>query len=250
MAKKAALSPRNILPHLHLGGYRFYVIKGVGKQPQKAFGSWSRRFCKDCAKPKGRTLFPGENDQNIQFVRVLGKLRTGGTLNNGWTLKQEFKKGQKREAGQTDSQEKHKRHKKNTNMLLFQHVIYHERSAKKKSWRRMGLRKFHDNSWYCSQVTQTIKASLGCWGIKKLFEGDTCCKAQKIVWIRHWWYFMTLRYENDTLTGFNGKWIKQIFIHFFLLMVICGSPTLHWGPETPGWLPNLRGLWDLHLNLW
>lgn len=28
---------------------------------------------------------------------------------------------------------------------------------------------------------------------------------------------MTLRYENDTLTGFNGKWIKQIFIHFFLL---------------------------------
>ena len=136
------------------------------------------------------------------------------------------------------------------NMLLFQHVIYHERSAKKKSWRRMGLRKFHDNSWYCSQVTQTIKASLGCWGIKKLFEGDTCCKAQKIVWISHWWYFMTLRYENDMLTGFNGKWIKQIFIHFFLLMVICGSPTLHWGPETPGWLPNLRGLWDLHLNLW
>ena len=64
------------------------------------------RLCKDfSAKPKYGILLPGEN---IPFVRIWGRLRKGGTLDNGWRLKWEIKKGNKTEAVQPDSQEKHK----------------------------------------------------------------------------------------------------------------------------------------------
>lgn len=39
MAKKAALSPRNILPLLHLGGYRFYVIRELESSLRKHLGA-------------------------------------------------------------------------------------------------------------------------------------------------------------------------------------------------------------------
>ena len=136
-------------------------------------------------------------------------------------------------------------HKRDTNSnILPYYLLWKE--CKEESWKRMGLRKFPDNSLILlpgHPNSKILSRMLGdeeiIWRGQMLQSTENSMTKPLMV--------IALRYENDMLMCCNDKWENTFLSIFYInghLWISCS--TLRMGG--PRWLPNLWGLGDLLFN--